>query len=152
MDRNQRPHLVEMLKERSPDLDRIFGGDNYHIEKTGEYPVLLRTRSADFEFTDDPRDFVAAFIHDIPGFQISQSPIDTWLKFLGTETPAQKRSHSYEQQLTNELEYVGTIVAKILADDATTRDAVWFVSGYNKAYNDWASGQGSWASSDDFNP
>ena len=41
------------------------------------------------------------------------------------------------------------ITGEILADSERTRDAAFFVKGYNIAYNDWASRTGSWMSSDE---
>jgi len=146
MKRLGRPHVAKMLEEQSLTLDDIFGSDGYSIEETGAYSAVLRTPLADFAFSDDPRDFVSAYIVGIPGIEVIQSPIDTWTHFFGEDPAAQKRSDSYRQQLANELNWIALIVDRILKDEATTRDAVWFVKGYNRAYNDWASG--SWTAFD----
>ena len=143
-----RPHVGEMLDEQRLELDRIFGAGTYTIEKASEYSAFLKTPVADFEFTDDPRDFVSAFVESVPGMDVVQSGIDTWAQFLGEEPPPQKRSDSYQQQLAKELRWIAMIVDRILTDKATTRDAAWFVSGYNQAYNDWASRKGTWSEPD----
>lgn len=143
-----RPHVAAMLEAAAPDLDAIFGRGNYRIESTGEYSALLKTEMADFEFTDDPRDFVAGFITRVANADVIQSPLDTWMKFLGEEIPPQNRAALHSEQLAAELSWVARIVDEILADPARARDASWYVNGYNQAYNDWASGQGSWTEAD----
>jgi hypothetical protein len=89
-----RPHVGEMLEQAKLALDQIFGAHGYTIAETGKYSALLKTEFADFEFTDDPRDFVAASAVNEPGNDVIESPIDIWMKFLGEETPLQIRSLS----------------------------------------------------------
>lgn len=144
MESIERLHVAAMLEATAPNLDRVFGSGNYTIEKTGEYSALLTTKLADFGFTDDPRDFVAGYISRVPNVEVIQSPLDTWMKFLGEDTPSQSCAASHSAQLAAELNWVARIVDEILVDPARTRDAAWYMNGYNQAYNDWASGQGSW--------
>ena len=140
-----RPHVAAMLEEQRTALDRLFGRGGYGIEATGDYAALLKTPVADFVFTDDPRDFVSASISAVPGIDIIQSPLEIWMAFLDQDVSAPRRSDPYQRQLADELEWLGIIVEKVLKDQATARDAAWFVAGYNRAYNHWASGKGSWA-------
>ena len=36
------------------------------------------------------------------------------------------------------------VKVNIFDDETKARDAAYFADGYNRAYNDWASGRGSW--------
>ncbi|HEU5284969.1 MAG TPA: hypothetical protein VFU20_00495 [Sphingomicrobium sp.] len=137
-----------MLDEQRPSLDAIFGPDSYVIEETSPYSAILKTAIADFEFSDDPRDFVSASITSVPAVDLIQSPLDIWMRFLDEEIPAQRRSDPYQEQLANELKWIAVIVERILKDADRRREAASFVNGYNRAYNDWASGKGSWAEPD----
>ena len=139
-----RPHVAEMLDEQKQILDQIFGSGVYKIEKTSEFSAILKTPYAGFCISDDPRDFVAASVVSVPGMDVVKSPIDTWMQFLGEETPPQKRTDPYEEQLANELKWIAAVVDRILKHPDRTRDAAWFIAGYNRAYNDWASRKGSW--------
>lgn len=146
MESSKRPHLIVMLEAAKPTLDRIFGADAYSIERTGEFSAIVHTDVADFEFTDDPRDFVAASIIAIPNVPTVESPIDTWMSFVDYQAPARSRAASYGEQMQAELKSIGIVVNQILSDPAKTRDAACFVRGYNRAYNDWASRKGTWTS------
>ena len=104
--RPSRPHVVNMLDEVKPRLDGIFGPGNYVVEKTGEYSALLKTALADFEVSDDPRDFVAASVTELPSIDVPQSPVDIWMRFLDVDIPVPRRSDSYAVQLAAELDWI----------------------------------------------
>lgn len=148
MSTSERPHLTRMLEEASQSLDQIFGTGSYWIEWTGDVSAVLHTQLADFQFTDDPRDFVSASIISVPDVPVVQSPLDSWMSFLDRDLSPQSRKASYREQMQAELEAIAILVEQILLHPATARDAAWFVQGYNRAYNHWASRKGSWTEVD----
>lgn len=135
-----RPSIGAMLESASSHLDQIFGAGAHRVSAQDDQSALISTIVGDFEFTDDPRDFVACAMIGFSG-PGTKDPLETYLQFLGIDDDGQSRLDGWQIQLTKELDRLAIVVSNILTDNEIRRDAVSFIRGYNRAYNDWASGK-----------
>ncbi len=70
----------------------------------------------------------------------------TWALFLGEKPSPKPRDKngrviaSTDEQLKDELQLLARLMREIFSNPETTRDAAYFVRGYQQAYNDYAAG------------
>jgi len=146
--------IADILAQRSPQLDAIFGAGQYRIEETGNDTATVRWTKFELKFEFDRyrmRD-VGAYItlRDVPDELRMQMPVDIWIRFLGEQAPqlAKDRrgiiSVTPDEQIETELRWIELLSREVFASREKTRDAAYFVKGYHIAYNDWATRGGSW--------
>ena len=148
--------VISLLERERPLLDEIFGTGQYHIED--ETPDDAIVRSPEFTITigyDRNRDrslYISVILPGMPHrLSVQDNGLETWARFLGEDYPGVARdargvvTASPEQQLRDELNLFARYKREIFSDPQTKRDAAFFADGYNTAYNDWASREGSWS-------
>ncbi len=139
-------------------LDQTFGPGQYEIEDIDRDEAKVRSVAFEVQLVYDrnrARD-VGTYItlFGVPEELSVQNPLDTWASFLGEEIPLLPRNGSGiitvppDEQVRNDLKWVARFAREIFSDPQTKRDAAYFALGYDKAYNDWASGKGSWGGPD----
>jgi hypothetical protein len=147
--------IAAFLERDRTLLDQIFGIGQYEIQDIDRDIATVRSADLEINFVYDRyrmRD-VGTYITllAVPEEVSFQHPLDTWARFVGEDTPRLARNASGsitvapEEQVRNDLKRVARLVQKIFSDPQRRRDAAYFAGGYNKAYNDWASGNGSWS-------
>jgi hypothetical protein len=142
-----KPSLVDLLKRQASRLDSIFGSGTYRIEGASDVTCTVRTSAVEVRFAYDWRDqWIASWLTalHVPDEISIPHPVELWLRFKGLDTPLPRKSALDEQQVTDALELVAEAVKDIFSDPETARDSAFFAWGYSIAYNDWASGRGSW--------
>ncbi|HEX8214908.1 MAG TPA: hypothetical protein VF582_05495 [Allosphingosinicella sp.] len=142
-----KPSLPALLNDARATLDQIFGEGAYRIESDGPEQVSVRSRCLRLELAHDRRDGSIGSELTVTGpWGEETSDPEGWAQFLGEEMPPFPRNgsghatQSIEEQVRAELKKVARLSDILFSDPQKTRDAVHFVRGYGKAYNDWASG------------
>jgi hypothetical protein len=127
-------------------LDGIFGEGAYHVESTHPHEAAVRSSRFNLEMGYDERDRSIWSSLTLTGAWGEEVDIaEGWARFLGEEPvplPRNALGHvplSAEEQIRTELECVARLSRQIFSDPQKTRDAVNFVRGYRKAYNDYSS-------------
>jgi len=147
--------VAEMLACEKPLLEKIVGSPTYEIEDADPNEATVRSPTFVLQFEYD-RDRVGdVMVYLSAGGEASEPihPLETWARFLGEDrapvpvNKAGKVTVSAEQQIHDKLVTADRLVKEIFSDPRRARDASAFADGYNAAYNDWASGNGSWISS-----
>jgi hypothetical protein len=141
------PTIGELLDARHSELVRIFGGQEYQITADGADAATVMSSRLKLEFgRDSLRDGdVGALITMLDPVEES-AVVHTWAAFLEEEVPIKARNRtghiiaSTEEQLDDELKWLTKLANAIFSNSQSARDAAYFVRGYTKAYNDWASG------------
>lgn len=150
--------LAAFVSRERALLDQLFGAGHYEVEDIDRDETVIRCNALEVKLAYDRyrvRD-VGTYItlFGVPEKLSFQHPLDTWARFLGEDIPLLPRNSSGiitvppDEQVRNDLYWVARFVREIFADPQSKRDAAFFAAGYNKAYNDWASGNGSWADVD----
>ena len=130
--------LVEILRAKAPLLNELFGDDSYEIDEEDDDLVRVRAKWMELLLVYDFRDqWVSSSVRPlrVPDDISEEHTTDTLLRFLDIDVGARRKSMLDEQQVTDELRLVRPL-AQLLKDDRKSRDAVWFVYGYNAAYTD----------------
>jgi hypothetical protein len=146
-----KPRLAELLQRQESLLDEIFGKSVYQIEDSDEQFCVLRTEAVEIEFAYDWRDqWLASSIKplNVPPAVAETNIIETWVRFQDKEVALRRKSQLDDRQVIDELKLVRQVMTDIFTDPQTARDAAYFAWGYTIAYNDWASGRGSWTEVD----
>jgi len=150
--------IAAFLDRERALLDETFGAQQYEIEDTDRDEATIRSPGLEVKLAYDrnrARD-VGTYITllGLPDELSIQHPLDTWAAFLGEEIPLLPRNGSGiivvppDEQVRNDLKWIARFVQEIFSDPQRKRDAAYFARGYNRAYNDWASGKGSWGGLD----
>jgi hypothetical protein len=139
--------LRPLLERERPLLDRIFGKDAYRIESDRPSAASVRSGRFKLDLGYDARDRSIGGILTVTGpWGEEEAGPDGWTQFLGEKLPQPPRNASGhvmpspEMQIRAELTCVARLCDEVFSDPQTTRDAVNFVRGYRRAYNDWARG------------
>ena len=135
--------LADILRANAPLLNEIFGNGGYRIDADEEDLVRVRAEWMELLLVYDFRDqFVSSSVKPlrVPDDMSEEHTSDTLLRFLDVDVGLRRKSALDEQQVTDELNLVRPL-AQLLKDDCNSRDAVWFVNGYNAAYTDYCSGK-----------
>jgi hypothetical protein len=150
--------LASLLRCEQTLLGEIFGTDNFNVDDLHPDEAVVRCAAFELEFAYDRtrwRD-VTTFVTllGVPEELSLKTPLDVWARFNGKEPPRPATNAEgivtlpADEQLRSGLEWVAQFVREVLSDPRRKRDAAYFAYGYHKAYNDWASGRGSWSGSD----
>ena len=141
------PQLASLLELERPALDQVFGAGAYQVESSHPHEAVVRTEGVEWRLGYDQRDGSIESLITASGVSWHEEAGSwLWMQFLGQETPTRPRTPtghiavSHEAQLKNELEWLAQLCSEVFSDPSKARDAASFVRGYNKAYNDWASG------------
>ena len=135
--------LADIMRTKTPLLNEIFGHGGFRIDADEEDLVRVRAEWMELLLVYDFRDqFVSSSIKPlrVPEDMSEEHTTDTLLRFLDIDVGVRRKSALDEQQVTDELNIVRPL-AQLLQDDCKSRDAVWFVNGYNAAYTDYCSGK-----------
>jgi hypothetical protein len=140
--------LATFLRDETKKLEVLFGPD-FRIEddkRDPENACRLVSPSAEVEFSYDWRDrWVSASLRPLNSIQPIMNVHGTWQwqRFLGLPENSNRKSERDKQQMIDCLDKIEPIL-ELFKDQQKTRDAYWFIQGYSRAYNDWASREGSW--------
>ena len=143
------PELLMLLQHERALLDQIFGKASYTIESSDPYRASVRSSALRMTFGYDPRD--ASLKSDLGingpwGDEIAETP--HWLRYMDEETAPLRRDAgglaylTATDQLRAELRLAARVATEIFSNVQKTLEAVSYVRGYRKAYNDWA--RGAW--------
>lgn len=135
--------LADMVRANAPLLNEMFGNGGYRIDADEANSVRVRTEWMELLLIYDFRDkFVSSSVKPllVPDDMSEEHTSDTLLRFLRVDVGVRRKSALDEQQVRDELDLVSPL-AQLLRDDCKSRDAVWFVNGYNAAYTDYCSGK-----------
>lgn len=140
-------NLTKLVRDAGPLLDTIFGADSYEIQERNEQATVIATQWLHVELTYDQRDrFIVSalkplLVHDDLREYIL--PDILFQFFFGYDIPKSiPRKQLDVEQVRSALQRIAPLVP-LFEDEAKSRDAALFAAGYNLAYNDWASGKGS---------
>ena len=130
-------------------LDQIFGKGAYDVESDERDAACVRSRQLEWRIGYDRRDgSLASSLTAAPQEEWSESAVpETWARFLGDEVPPLPRDAvgmvelSVDEQIALELALLQRLSLSIFADAQRTRDAAFFVRGYQRAYTDYCSGR-----------
>lgn len=137
-----KPDLATILKGERRVLEHIFGGESYRIEAVDNDEASLKTEKLEIRFARDERDGDVgcniALNQVIEEFEEGAGSF-MWASFLGDEEIAKPRDRngqvisSAEEQIAEELTLLGRLVKEIYSDAQKTRDAVFWIIGYETA-------------------
>jgi hypothetical protein len=136
-------NLAEALRANAPLLNEIFGSGGYRIDADEEDLVRVRAEWMELLLVYDFRDqFVSSSVRPLLVHEdmSEEHTADTLLRFLNIDVGVRRRSALDEKQVADELNLIRPL-AQLLKDVCKSRDAVWFVNGYNAAYTDHYSGK-----------
>ena len=144
--------LSELLERERASLDEVFGKAAYEIESTGSDGAVVSSAELKWSLGRDCRDgLIASDLTVAPAEPWGvRATTEIWARFLREEIPTLERDASGHvgpsagEQIQRELALIGRLTSEIFSDSQTTRDAAFFVRGYQSAYGDWASGAGPW--------
>lgn len=135
--------LRKLLQRQQPLLDELFGKGAYSVDADVPHQARIIADWLELSLVYDWRDqFISSSITplNVPPEQSEPHTIDTLLRFCGVTVGVRRKSALDEQQVTDELARIAPLI-QLLKDDRKSRDATWFVRGYNDAYTAWASGE-----------
>lgn len=150
-------HIAELVGSERTLLDQTFGVGEYEIDDVDLDEAIIRTAALkvklvyDRHRSSDVGTYISLF--GVPDELAVEHPIDIWARFVGEDIPLLPRNRAGiisippDEQIRNDLQRVAHLLREVFTDPQRKRDAAHFASGYNTAYNDWASGKGSWAAS-----
>lgn len=134
--------LSDLLRRQQPLLDKLFGKGGYRIEGDASDEARIHADWMELSLVYDPRDeFASSMIRplNVPADQSEPHTSDALLRYCGIEVGPRRKSALDERQVADELALIAPLIP-LLKDKRKSRDATWFVRGYNTAYTDWASG------------
>lgn len=136
--------LEKMVRAQAELLGDVFGEDAYEIVADEDNEVVrVRTAWMDVLLAFDFRDqFVSSSVKPlrVPDELSEDHTTDTLLRFLDIDVGIRRKSVLDEQQVRDELNLMRPLV-ELLKNERSSRDATWFVNGYNAAYTDYCSGK-----------
>jgi len=143
-----KPSIVELLDREQPMLDHAFGVGSYEVDSSHPEQATVRSSLLEARFGCERDGAIGALIvlRDPPTGTCGEAETWLWAKFLDVDAPPMIRDHegrvqaAPEQQLRREVEMIGRLVRDIFSDPQKAREAAFYVEGYTRAYNDWASG------------
>ena len=145
--------ISDLLGSERPLLDEIFGRGKYEIDDVDPDVSIVRSAVIELKFGFDrhrARDIVTTVtIVGVPQ-EISLNSLDVLARFIGEDIPPLPTNANGvvsvppDEQIRKHLRCVLRLAEDVFTDPQKTRDAAIFGAGYNSAYNDWASGKGSW--------
>ena len=136
--------LEEIVRAQAQLLDEVLGENAYEVVADRHIHVArVRTGWMELLLSYDVRDrFVSSSVKPLRvAEEISEDhDTDTLLRFLDIEVAPRRRSALDEQQVRDELNLLRPLV-ELLKCERNSRDATFFVNGYNAAYTDHYSGK-----------
>jgi hypothetical protein len=144
-----KPSVADLLQQQRHVLDTAFGEADYRIEAPSSDSAVIQLNSIEVRFGRERDGNIGALVllRNPPENSCGDAGTEQWAKFLGKETAVKSRGRNgkvedlAEDQLKNEIELIGRLIREIFSNPQRTRDAVYYVEGYTRAYNDWASGK-----------
>ena len=133
----------ELVRANTLIIKEIFGDAPLEIDPKNGGSVAIKTKWMELHLYFDVRDrFVSSTIKPllVPAEMSEEHTSDTLLRFLGIDVGERRKSSLDQQQIIDELNRVRPLVHR-LQDETTSRDATWFVRGYDEAYTDYCNGK-----------
>ena len=124
-------------------IDEIFGQGAYSLEMLDNDVARISADWVEVTISFDRRDgFVSSTLKSkLVGRELAEEAIsDIFIKFCGIEPTTPLRGPLGPERVQHELKGIYPAI-EMLKDPNKSRNACFFVLGYNEAYNDWASGQ-----------
>ena len=133
--------MAELLRQEQPLLERAIQGEAYEVidEAEGLCRVVTDRYTVTFGWMWRER-WIDAEIepHDVshPLDPYAKYSARSWLEAHGFPTLPRRSGSMSSLLLRDELESVGEVVARILSDERTLRQALFYLAGQMAGYND----------------
>jgi hypothetical protein len=135
--------LDDALRAQHALLDKLFGQGAYRINSEDAISSRVFADWMELSLIYDQRDqFISSAIKPlrVPSEIAEDHQSTTLLRYLDVQFTPHRKSALYEQQVRDELTRIAPLV-ELFRDEQRSRDATWFVRGYNAAYTDHFSGE-----------
>ena len=140
--RHFQTRVSDLVREDRALLERAIGGVPYELLDEQEHQCRVVTDDFTVTFTWDRRDRSiesAIRLHESTGHPLDphlEYSAREWLEAQGLSTLPRRSGPKSAILLRDELESLRQVVAKILPDARKAREALFYLDGYMRGYND----------------